>query len=252
MVTKAAHIRLQGITYSVNYPTIWSGHQSCLPVPSYSMLLGLCSTVAGREITEIETNIGFEMQSDHKNVDYEATFRWKTDSDFPRLVWKKGSNTAVRYRDFYTFPTLDLYLTNLELISSFEHPVDAPRLGRTQDLAWISIVEEVELNPVNRGEEILLGNTTIPAALFLNQPLDSFYSGWLLNLPEGSLYSKTGTRTFKKIVQFISRECLNTEFILCKAITFKDNSPAFYVPSNFVSDGQKIKHAIYLHQWDQF
>ena len=65
---------------------------------------------------------------------------------------------GILYRQIHFKPRLDLYLTNLDLADAFRNPVATPCLGRSQDLCWITKVEEVELTPVKSGK---IGSTMI-------------------------------------------------------------------------------------------
>ena len=73
----ALHIRLEGLSSSFRHPLTISGTQISTPVPSYSNLLGMISTCAGRIIKPEETRIGFEFHCQSDDLELERTVRWE-------------------------------------------------------------------------------------------------------------------------------------------------------------------------------
>jgi CRISPR-associated protein Cas5t len=171
---KALHVEIQGLTASFRHPLILSGTQITIPVPSFSNLLGMISACAGRAVRPTETRIGFEFRCDSRGVEIERKDRFQL-KDGQLQPWaKSGAPIDLRrrsdgridtvaqgigFREFYWSPTLDLYLTNLNLREAFEYPAATPCFGRSQDIAWVASVMEVELEERPRGT---VGPTLMP------------------------------------------------------------------------------------------
>lgn len=136
------HVRLEALTATFKIPFINSGVVIACPVPPYSALAGLISCCKGKWIDREETMIGFSYTYQGIGRDLETTKRFGLD-DKGRL--KRNSQDGIVTREFHVNPVLDLYLTNLELKKYFIQPVGVPVLGRSQDIAWISLVEEIEV-----------------------------------------------------------------------------------------------------------
>ena len=154
---KALHIRFEGFTASFRYPMLRTGTQASTPTPGYSNLLGMIGACAGREVGPEETRVGFEYRCRSTgNTELERTVRWKMG---PRGLIPHPEGQGITYRQFHVSPQLDLYLTNRNLRSIFEGPVVTPCFGRSQDIAWIRFVHEIELFPVETGD---IGPTLLP------------------------------------------------------------------------------------------
>ena len=137
---KLLHIHLTGWTATFRLPLIYSGTGLTSPVPPYSTILGLIGSLAGREIAPDETRIGYIFRSAGTSYDLETTRRLELTKN-GRL--KSQPVTGIGKRQFHTRPSLDLYLDNLSFSEFFEYPANSPCLGRSQDLAWITKVEEI-------------------------------------------------------------------------------------------------------------
>ncbi|MCL0092634.1 CRISPR-associated protein Cas5 [Dehalococcoidia bacterium] len=175
----ALHVRLEGLTSSFRHPLTISGTQISTPMPSYSTILGIISACAGRVITPIETRIGFEFHCASYDLELERTVRWIVEKGHLK-PHPKGQ--GISRRQVYWYPTLDLYITNVSLEYAFKQPAATPCFGRSQDIAWISFVRNIELYPVSQGA---LGPTLIP----MPQP---GVPGLVVRLPEWIENSKMG------------------------------------------------------------
>jgi CRISPR-associated protein Cas5t len=189
---KLLHVRLEGWTATFRLPLIYSGTALTAPVPPYSTLLGLIGNLAAREIKPQETRIGYTFQSVGTSYDLETTRRLEL-SNTGRL--KSQSVPGIAKRQFHVRPTLDLYMDNLNLHEAFEQPANAPCLGRSQDVAWIKEIKEIEVEPC--GEGVVRG-TLIP----FPQP---GASGQLLNLPDYFHNDQRGyTRNVGRMAKFLA------------------------------------------------
>lgn len=150
------HISIRAWTATFRLPLFYSGTGLTSPLPPFSTLLGLIGSAAGREIMPGETNIGFYFRSNGTAIDLETTQRLYID-DKRRL--KPNRERGIAKRQFHINPELELYLDNLSFKKAFEYPANSLCLGRSQDLAWVSDVGEVEADPVPEG---IIKGTLIP------------------------------------------------------------------------------------------
>jgi CRISPR-associated protein Cas5t len=122
-----------------------------MPLPPYSSIFGMMSACAGRDIRpDGKLKIGFEFVSDSRDtIDLEKTDRLKTD---PKGRLRHNPEQGIVKRQFHFNPRLDLYITDINLKVIFDSPVTPPRFGRSQDLAWIANVKEINLEPVDHGQ----------------------------------------------------------------------------------------------------
>ena len=172
---KALHVRLEALTATYPYPFLRSGTQITLPAPPFSSMLGNISACAGRPVLP-PLRIGFEFRSvSWENLDLERTHRLGMSTQTGRL--SANPERGIVTRQFHSRPQLDLYLTDLSLRHAFDFPVAAPCLGRSQDLAWVALVREIELEACPGGE---LGPTSVPFPNFqvggrILPPLADYY-----------------------------------------------------------------------------
>lgn len=152
---KLLHVQIRGWTATFRLPLLYSGTGLTSPLPPYSTLLGLIGSLAGRQIHWSETKIGFIFQCAGIAIDIES---------LERLQIKKGKlklhpDRNIVKRQFLIRPELDLFLDNLDLQGIFESPKNLPCLGRSQDLAWIKSVKQVEAQSIKKG---ILRGTLVP------------------------------------------------------------------------------------------
>lgn len=153
---KVLHVTFEAFTATYKMPFINTGIAICAPVPSYSNIVGLISCCAGRYIDKDETRIGFKYEYRGKGKDLETTQRLELDS---KGNLKRNPEPGIVTREFHTYPRLDIFLDNIEFMSCFERPAGVPTLGRSQDIAWITNVEILEMQEVREG---LIKPTLIP------------------------------------------------------------------------------------------
>ena len=178
LIERALHVRFSGLSASFRHPLTLTGMQVSTPVPPFSTLLGIVGACAGRVITPQDTRIGFEFRATGTDREIERTNRLQL-KDNVLIPHRKGQ--SIMYRQVHFNPTLDLYVTNTELKSAFESPVSTPCLGRSQDIARIDFVKNIELKPVEEGD---IGPTLLP------QPFP--VRGLILGIKEWMENSSTG------------------------------------------------------------
>jgi len=146
---KVLHITFEAFTATFKVPFINTGTAVSAPVPSYSNIVGLISCCVGRYIDKDETLIGFKYSCSGKGRDLETTRRLEFDQK-GRL--KRNPELGIVTREFHVNPKLDLYLSNTRFERYFKSPVGVPTLGRSQDVAWITNIECVEIKKVPDGK----------------------------------------------------------------------------------------------------
>jgi CRISPR-associated protein Cas5t len=218
-------VRFSGFSASFRHPLILTGVQISTPVPPFSTLLGLISACAGRIITPKDTRLGFEFKACATDREIERTNRFQLKAGVLR-PHREGQ--SIMYRQVHFDPVLDLYLTNVALREAFENPVSTPTLGRSQDLAWIDFVREIELEPVESG---FIGPTLLPRAFPLR--------GLIMRLPEWmendrmGLVRKTGPFGFYMVG------------VPTKQTRILVSGPNLYHASDSVSPND----VVYVHNW---
>lgn len=150
-------IKMKGWTATPRMPFIISGNAICLPVPTYSLLLGLIGCCVGRVVDFEEVSIGFRYAFDQMAKDKETRNRLEVARSGKLIPHSKGKDAYDR--EFHTRPSLLLWLNRLDWQTYFENPVGTPALGRSQDLLQISGTQQVTARPISDGE---LCGTLVP------------------------------------------------------------------------------------------
>jgi len=230
---KALQVVARGFTASYRIPFAIAGVQVCSPVPSYGNLLGFVSCCAGRLVTPKDTRIGFEFSSTSKSNDLERIIRWDYNIKNPGLAKLNDKGPGVRQREFLLDPVLVLYLTNLGFKEAFLHPKGIPTFGRSQDLACIESVIEIDLLPVKKGA---VGGTLIPLRVCPKETVP----GLMFRVPECMRYDeKTMLRDPVHNEVFIATNTIpgvRTEIELDNGL--------------YAVQGQEQEHVcVYLHEW---
>jgi len=172
------HIRFEGLTASYPYPFLRSGTAISLPLPPYSSIFGMLSACAGYDIYPNGILIGFEFTSgERRSIDLERTDRLQTDQK-GRL--RTNPQQGISRREFHVYPKLDVYLSDRSLKPIFENPIATPRFGRSQDLAWISSVVEIDFTPVESGavRATLVPYPDVPIGQILPPLVDYYFNDW--------------------------------------------------------------------------
>lgn len=141
-------IKFSGWTATPRLPFVLSGNAVCMPVPSYSLLLGLIGCCLGRIIQYDEVNIGYNYTFDSVAKDRETRQRLEFNKQKIK-IHSKGSDTYLR--EFHTSPKLILWLNRIDWVQYFSNPIGTPALGRSQDILKIENVRIVEVNSVSKG-----------------------------------------------------------------------------------------------------
>lgn len=159
-------LHFKGWTATPRMPFILSGNAICLPVPPYSLLLGIIGCCVGRLVDYRETKIGFRYSYDSNATDIETRQRLIFDYKNQKIRGHdKGSDAYPR--EFHTNPELTVWLDRPDWKEIFLNPIGAPALGRSQDLLTITAVEITLVESVEEAEII---GTMIPFTTKLKVP----------------------------------------------------------------------------------
>lgn len=146
---KVLEVKLSGWTATPRMPFILSGNSVCMPVPSYSILLGIVGCCLGRVVEPNEVKIGFQYQFDTVAKDMETRQRLEFDG---KKVKPHAKGTDAYLREFHVAPQLTIWLDRLDWEGYFTSPVGTPALGRSQDLLKIESVRQVAVSPTKSGK----------------------------------------------------------------------------------------------------
>jgi CRISPR-associated protein Cas5t len=226
----AVHVHLEGFTAFFKHPLTITGTQISLPCPPYSTILGLISACAGRVISPQDTRVGFEFRCASTNIELERTNRLVMDDNENLKQHTEGQGILKRYIHYK--PRLDLYVTNPDLDDAFKNPASTPYLGRSQDLVWITDVEQIKLTPAPSGN---IGPTMIPS---VRENIPAL----IIRCPEWFSNNKKGTTRLVGPMGFYQAILPTTE-----ARFSVKNISNLYHPSNF----NNASDVVYIHQWHE-
>ena len=136
-MNKVLEVEFEGWTATPRMPYILSGNAVCLPVPTYSMLLGVIGCCIGRTVSSDEVQIGFRYAYDTVGKDLEKRQRLEYDGKKVKSH-PKGSDAYAR--EFHIQPKLTIWISRVDWLYHFENPVGTPCLGQSQDLLRINKV----------------------------------------------------------------------------------------------------------------
>ncbi|OJX87797.1 MAG: type I-B CRISPR-associated protein Cas5 [Paludibacter sp. 47-17] len=220
---KVFKIDITAWTSSFKYPNIISGFQPTLEVPPISTVLGLINAAAGKYIKYDKLKIGYYFEFEAKQTDLETIYQIEAhDRGYPKNTTKSN----VIHREFMFNNHLILYLQNNELVDYFRLPVYPLLLGRSNDLATVNSIEEVDLKEIHNAEKIkgqiipLIGNF-LPGVI---QPLPKYFSA---TIPRYNL----GTEAYS--------------VVSCNSADGQTNLTAYI---DYPKDGKEVH--IYFHELD--
>jgi CRISPR-associated protein Cas5t len=195
---KVFKIDITAWTSSFKYPNLISGFQPTLEVPPISTVLGLINAAAGKYVKHEKLKIGYYFEFEAKQIDLETIYQIEAhDRGYPKNTTKSN----IINREFLFNNHLILYLEDKELADYFRLPVYPLLLGRSNDLATVNSIEEVELSAIHNAEKIkgqiipFMGNF-LPGLI---QPLPKYFSD---TIPRNNL----GTEAYS-VISFNSADC---------------------------------------------
>lgn len=138
-------------TASFRYPIFISGFQPTLPVPPLSTIYGILSAAKGELVTPNEAKVGYIFKSSSKFIDLESVYE---------LDENKKAKSNVCKREILFEPELYIYIDNLEFEKYFRNPQYQMVIGRSQDIASVISIKEIELQ--QGSGEGQFGGTIVP------------------------------------------------------------------------------------------
>lgn len=215
-------IRFRGWTATPRMPFVLSGNAVCLPVPTYSLLLGLVGCCLGRPVEAEEVRLGFRYHFDTSAEDIETRQRLEFDG---KKIKSHAKGSDAYPREFHVNPCLTVWLDRLDWEDYFKSPVGSPALGRSQDLLKIEFVRQVEVQPVS---EAKIGGCMLPFSSKLR------IAGQLVQLAEAYRENETiGS----------GRTAIQSRIFL--AVPIDNDTPVAFEHLFQTADHQ----AFYLHHW---
>lgn len=214
-LTELLYIRLIGYTASFRIPTLVSGTQLSLPVPTYTHILGIISYALDRKYSIHESKIGFRYNYFAENLDLETVHRWARDSKTGRY---KYNETNPRQRQVHYKPCLEIFTNDFNLEDSFRKPKRILSLGRSQDIVHIDDIQKINVTEVSEG---LLFGSLLP---FNNELYHQ--TGTIINLPIDFDYSEIGQiRKPIKISPFFALDQIPRPIKINNLVSFEFNLP---------------------------
>jgi len=218
---KALEIKFSGWTATPRMPFILSGNALCLPVPTYSLLLGLIGCCLGRIVEAHEVSIGYNYNYDSVGVDLETRQRLEFDG---KRIKNHAKGSDPYQREFHVMPNLTIWLNRIDWIDYFNNPVGTPSLGRSQDILKIEEVKETDIKSV---PEAVISGCMIPfnSSLKIGGQLVQLAEAFIENNEVGS-----GRKALKNEI-FIAIPSDNERSIKFSNLfqTLEDNSRSFYL-----------------------
>jgi len=148
---KVQRIKITSWTASFRYPNLISGIQPTLEVPPLSTVLGLMNAAAGQYLVHENLEIGYYFEFGAKAFDLETIYQ--IDSNDKNKATNNAKSNIIQ-REFLFENTLWIYLSDNQLVEYFKQPAYSLLLGRSNDLASIEKIEELELKNVEKASKI--------------------------------------------------------------------------------------------------
>lgn len=148
---KTYRISISSWTSSFRYPNIISGYQPTLLVPPISTVLGLLNACSGKYIKYDNLILGYYFDYGAKSTDLETIYQVEiNDKGIPKNQVKSN----VIKREFLFDCRLFLYLLESQYMEFFKNPHYQILFGRSNDLASVNKIEQVELKEVTNADKI--------------------------------------------------------------------------------------------------
>jgi len=151
---KAYRIKITSWTSSFRYPNLISGFQPTMEVPPISTVLGLINAASGKYLNYNDEKLGYYFEYEAKTVDLETIYQIELKTTKSESYPSNTVKSNVINREFLFNCSLYIYLINREIVEYLKKPVYQLLLGRSNDLATVEKIEEVELIENNSPENI--------------------------------------------------------------------------------------------------
>lgn len=220
-MNNALEIKFSGWTATPRMPFVLSGNALCLPVPTYSLLLGMIGCCLGRVVDSKEVKIGFHYSYDTNATDLETRQRLEFDG---KKIKRHSKGSDAYSREFHVNPVLTVWLDRLDWKEFFLNPIGTPSLGRSQDILKI---EEVRIIDVKEELEASISGTMLPykPTLQVAGQLVQLAEAYQENDEVGSGRTPTKTGIFIAIPQDSNNKIKHSNLFS----TVEENSKSFYL-----------------------
>lgn len=160
-------ITISSWTSSFRYPNIISGYQPTLLVPPISTVLGLLNACSGKYLEHKKLSIGYYFYYAAKSTDLETIYQIEINN---KGIPKNQVKSNIINREFLYDCKLIIYLLDKEYVKYFKNPIFQILLGRSNDLASIDKIEEIQLQERTcadkiKGQIIPFANNCLPGTL---------------------------------------------------------------------------------------
>jgi CRISPR-associated protein Cas5t len=223
---KVFKIDITAWTSSFKYPNLISGFQPTLEVPPLSTVLGLINAASGKYLKYKELKIGYYFEFESKQIDLETIYQIEAHiKGFP----KKSVNPNVINREFLFNNHLILYVQEEEIADYFRLPVFPLLLGRSNDLATVNSINEIELTKVENADKIkgqlvpFTGNY-LPGLI---QPLPKYFSN---TIPRKNL----GTEAYS-VIAYNALDCQTDLLAYADCVTIDKEFHIYFHEIDFSS-----------------
>lgn len=146
---KILEIAFSGWTATPRLPFVLSGNALCMPVPSYSLILGVIGCCLGRFVSPKEVKIGYKYSYDTVAVDIETRRRLQFDG---KRIKEHIKGSDAYQREFHVNPRLTVWIDRVDWKEYFDSPVGTPSLGQSQDLLQVNKVTIKEITSIPETE----------------------------------------------------------------------------------------------------
>ncbi|NSW58680.1 MAG: type I-B CRISPR-associated protein Cas5 [Armatimonadetes bacterium] len=150
---RVLRVEFEAATASFRYPHFMVGRHPTFPMPPPATLYGLVCAAVGDYVPPETLRLGFRFTYEAEACDLEHLHiitpkgaRAKFDCRGQKLPLTTEGTVTPTTRDFLFNARLTLYINRLDLADAFRRPYYAMSLGRSQDLATIGRIDEVELH----------------------------------------------------------------------------------------------------------
>lgn len=164
---RVLRVELEAATASFRYPHFLVGRHPTFAMPPPATLYGLVCAAVGDYVLPETLCLGFMFTYEAQASDFEHLHiitpkgaRTKFDWQGRKLSYNTEGQVNPTTRDFLFNARLTLYINRLDFAGAFRSPYYAVSLGRSQDLATIRRIDEIELSPADCA---YLEHTLLPA-----------------------------------------------------------------------------------------
>lgn len=188
---KIYRIKISSWTSSFRYPNVISGYQPTLLVPPISTVLGIMNSCSGTYLIHDQLKLGYYFDYEAKAVDLETIYQ--VENNTQGIPMNQTKSNVIR-REFLFNTRLYIYLFDGQYVDLFRNPTYQLLLGRSNDIATIETIEELELEEINNATKIVgqlvpLANNYLPGGI---QALPLYFTN---TIPRNNI----GTQAFSVI-----------------------------------------------------